>query len=306
MRIARARPSRWHLLEVLKPHGAGEADGVPRDHPRGHRARHRQLARHRRRPGRRPGGPPHPRPPLRLPGGRGAAGARSRRACRPAGCRARRSAWSSSASASAWRSSPPATGTSTPRSRPTPAFTADARRASTAAGRRAARTSTTPASSSAATTSPCSTRPAARGLARRPRRRRRSRCAASRRSRTRRAPKPPFITSTLQQEGGRKLRMTRRQVMRVGPGPLRGRLHHLHADRLAPRCRRPRSPRPAARSASCYGARVRARRAPHLRQQGQERPGGPRGHPPGRRLVPHARRQLARRAARRRPRASTS
>ena len=36
-----------------------------------------------------------------------------------------------------------------------------------------------------------------------------------------------------------------------------------------------------------------ARRAPHLRQQGQERPGGPRGHPPRGRLVPHPRRGAA-------------
>ena len=29
----------WHLLETLQPHGAGQADGVPRDHPRGDPAR---------------------------------------------------------------------------------------------------------------------------------------------------------------------------------------------------------------------------------------------------------------------------
>ena len=39
----------WHLLEVLKPHGAGQADGVPRDHPRGDPARRQRhpRARHR-------------------------------------------------------------------------------------------------------------------------------------------------------------------------------------------------------------------------------------------------------------------
>ncbi len=45
--------------------------------------------------------------------------------------------------------------------------------------------------------------------------RRRSRCAASRRRTTGRGPKPPFMTSTLQQEGGRKLRLSAQQVMRL-------------------------------------------------------------------------------------------
>jgi DNA topoisomerase-1 len=44
-------------------------------------------------------------------------------------------------------------------------------------------------------------------------------------------PKAPFMTSTLQQEGGRKLNMSASQVMRRA-GPVRGRLHHLHAHRL--------------------------------------------------------------------------
>ena len=36
-----------------------------------------------------------------------------------------------------------------------------------------------------------------------------------------------------------------------GPGPLRGRLHHLHANRLGAPCPTPRSPPPATRSGSC-------------------------------------------------------
>ena len=52
--------------------GAGEADGVPRDHRRGDRPRGQQPARHRLRPRRRRRDAPHPRPPLRL---RGLAGA---------------------------------------------------------------------------------------------------------------------------------------------------------------------------------------------------------------------------------------
>ncbi len=47
------------------------------------------------------------------------------------------------------------------------------------------------------------------------------------------SPKPPFMTSTLQQEGGRKLRMSASQVMRVAQDLYAERLHHLHADRLA-------------------------------------------------------------------------
>ena len=39
------------------------------------------------------------------------------------------------------------------------------------------------------------------------------------------------MTSTLQQEGGRKLRLSASQVMRAGPGSVRARLHHLHANR---------------------------------------------------------------------------
>ena len=49
-----------------------------------------------------------------------------------------------------------------------------------------------------------------------------------------------------------------------------------------------------------YGAEYLPGRAPHLRPQGQERAGGPRGDPPGRRDVPHARRRCAGELRRRR------
>ena len=62
----------WHLLEVLAPAGAGQADGLPRDHQAGHRARGPGVARPRPATRRRPGGPADPRPALRL---RGVAGA---------------------------------------------------------------------------------------------------------------------------------------------------------------------------------------------------------------------------------------
>ena len=47
----------------------------------------------------------------------------------------------------------------------------------------------------------------------------------------RRRPAAPFITSTFQQEAGRKLGMSAAVAMRGGPGALREGLHHLHADR---------------------------------------------------------------------------
>ena len=89
-----------------------------------------------------------------------------------------------------------------------------------------------------------------------------------------------------------------------GPAPLRAGLDHLHADRLDHPVRRgpQRRPVPGHRP---LRAGVRARRAPPLRAQGEERPGGPRGHPAGRRHLPHPRRGRPR-AARATSCASTS
>ena len=69
---------------------------------------------------------------------------------------------------------------------------------------------------------------------------------------------------------------------------LRERLHHLHAHRLHDALgRRGRcGPRPGARAVR---RRVPARLAAVVRLEGQERPGGARGDPPGRRVVPYAR-----------------
>ena len=71
-----------------------------------------------------------------------------------------------------------------------------------------------------------------------------------------------------------------------GPGSLRGRLHHLHADRLDHPVGRGPEGGPVA-GPSLYGAAYVPERPRALRQEGQERPGGPRGHPPRRREVPH-------------------
>ena len=117
-----------------------------------------------------------------------------------------------------------------------------------------------------------------------------------------RRPAAPFITSTLQQEASRKLRFSAR-------ADDAGRAARCTRTATSPTCaptrdavRRRRSTPPARRPAELYGAGVRARRAARLREQGQERPGGARGDPPRRRLVPHAG-AGGRRAARRRVRA---
>ena len=84
------------------------------------------------------------------------------------------------------------------------------------------------------------------------------------------------------------------------PGPVRAGLHHLHAHRLGDAVGggADRRPHPGARAVR---RQVRARRPPRTyRSKVQERPGGPRGHPPGRRPLAHPRPALGR-AAQRRP-----
>ena len=133
----------------------------------------------------------------------------------------------------------------------------------------------------------CSTRPAAVVLATNcaggP-----SRCAASSAGpiaagRPRRSSRRRF-----QQEAGRKLRLSASMAMRSAQSLYENGLHHLHAHRQhdavgdgAHGCAR--RDHPALRRP------VPARRAPPVRQEGQERAGGPRGDPPRRRLVPLAR-----------------
>ncbi len=71
------------------------------------------------------------------------------------------------------------------------------------------------------------------------------------------------------------------------PAVVRERLHHLHAYGLDEPVRDRAERRPHA-GARALRRRLRSGRAPHLHPQGQERPGGARGDPSGRRLVPHA------------------
>ena len=127
-------------------------------------------------------------------------------------------------------------------------------------------------------------RRARRGPRPRPRRRPRGRrlhaSARSRRSRTASRPKAPFMTSTLQQEGGRKLRLVVVAGDARRPGPVRAGLHHLHAHRQRRAVRRgaaggPRRGRQRVRrSSSCRRSRKQ------YTSKSQERPGGPRGDPP--------------------------
>ena len=101
-------------------------------------------------------------------------------------------------------------------------------------------------------------------------------------------PKAPFMTSTLQQEGGRKLRLSAKQVMSVAQGLYeRGYITYMRTDST----NLSETALNAARSQVARALRrgLRARQPPRLRPQGQERAGGARGDPSGRRLVPHAR-----------------
>ena len=113
------------------------------------------------------------------------------------------------------------------------------------------------------------------------------------------SPKPPFMTSTLQQEGGRKLRHERAAGDARGPGALRARLHHLHAHRLH-HALGDRARRGARRRSASSSATSSSRPQPRAyAEEVEERAGGPRGHPPRRRGLPHAR-GAGRRAQRRR------
>ena len=110
------------------------------------------------------------------------------------------------------------------------------------------------------------------------------------------SPHAPFMTSTLQQEAGRKLRYGRGPHHVAGPEALRAGLHHLHADRLhhplgAGRVRRPgRDPgalrrRPDAGPTSALRPKVKNAQEAHeaIRPAG-DRFRGPGGRGPGARF----------------------
>ena len=110
----------------------------------------------------------------------------------------------------------------------------------------------------------------------------------SRRSRTRAARRAPFMTSTLQQEASRKLRLSSQQTMRVAQRLYEnGYITYMRTDSTTLSESALTAARDQARE--LYGAEFGAGRAAPLRAQGQERAGGARGDPPGRRPVPHTR-----------------
>ena len=104
--------------------GAGEADGVPRDHPVGDQRRRRQSARPRRGPGRRGRDSSDPRSARTAGRCHRCCGGGSTAAWPPGGSRAPPPASSSSVNVTGWRSSPRPTGTSRPSWPPSPSFTA--------------------------------------------------------------------------------------------------------------------------------------------------------------------------------------
>ena len=108
----------------------------------------------------------------------------------------------------------------------------------------------------------------------------------------RRQPYAPFRTTTMQQEASRKLGMSASAHDVGGAAALRGRLHHLHADRLHDPVRH-RGRRRAVAGPRAVRWRVPARRPAHLRLEGEERPGGARGDQAVRRALPDAGRDAA-------------
>ena len=282
----------WHLLDELKPKGIPvQADGLPRDHQAGDPRRRRQPARDRHGPRRGPGGAPHPRPPLRLRGQPGAVEEGHVRPVRrpravgrdPAGRRPRAGAdrvprrvllgprghlRRRRASTSSGCSPPSCTPSTAPGSRSGSDFGQDGQ---LKARRRRSSTSTAPRAE-ALVAALADTTYDVRSVESKP---------------YRRSPYAPFRTTTLQQEASRKLGMSalgRRCRWRSGS------TRTASSPTCAPtprRCRAARSTRPGRRSRELYGAEYLPDAPRTYASQGQERPGGARGDPPGRRVVPH-------------------
>ena len=113
-----------------------------------------------------------------------------------------------------------------------------------------------------------------------------------------RHPYPPFTTSTLQQEASRKLGFAPAHTMRVAQrlyegvdigGETVGLITYMRTDGV--QIAEEAIPRRAPRHRSRLRQELRAAGAAPLRDQGQERAGGPRSHPPDRAVAPAARNQ---------------
>ena len=106
------------------------------------------------------------------------------------------------------------------------------------------------------------------------------------------SPKAPFMTSTLQQEGGRKLRLSSSQVMRVAQGLYeRGFITYMRTDNVI----LSDEAMNATRAAITERVRVEVpqRRTEAVQDEVEERPGSPRGDPADD-AVPLARRAVGR------------
>ena len=103
----------------------------------------------------------------------------------------------------------------------------------------------------------------------------------------RRQPYAPFRTTTLQQEASRKLGMSASVTMSVAQRLYEnGFITYMRTDSTTLSSAAVDAARSQVRE--LYGAEYVPDAAAGLRQQGQERPGGARGDPPVRRVVPHA------------------
>ena len=96
-----------------------------------------------------------------------------------------------------------------------------------------------------------------------------------------RRPSAPFTTSTLQQEASRKLRLSSKNAMRVAQRLYEnGYITYMRTDSTTLSEAALSAARSQARD--LYGAEYVPDVAAPLREEGQERPGGARGDPPGR------------------------
>ena len=103
----------------------------------------------------------------------------------------------------------------------------------------------------------------------------------------RRTPAPPFITSTYQQEAGRKLRLSSAQAMRLAQGLYeRGYITYMRTDSTTLSDTAVAAAR--AQIAEEFGAEYVPPQARSYRTSGRRRSGGSRGHPPGAGSVPYS------------------